>query len=132
MLLLDTNVWFKRYWRLPLPRALERRMETEELALSPVSALEVATKIRKGHFPGIPPIEQWLWAAVDGYFIPPLTPEIAAAAGADKWKHQDPADRMIVHTAKANQFTLAHTDAAIRKRSDLRQAYFKLSDALRG
>jgi len=27
LLLLDTNVWFKRYWRLPLPAALERRLE---------------------------------------------------------------------------------------------------------
>ena len=126
MLLLDTNVWFKRYWRLPLPAALERRMDAEELAISPVSALEVATKIRKGHLPGIPPLEQWFSAAIDGYFIAALTPEIAAAAGADPWAHQDPADRILVHTAKANQFTLAHTDAMIRKRADLRQAYFKL------
>jgi PIN domain nuclease of toxin-antitoxin system len=127
MLLLDTNVWFKRYWRLPLPTALERRIEAEELAISPVSALEIATKIRKGHFPGIQPLEQWFSAAIDGYFIAALTPEIAAAAGADPWAHQDPADRIIVHTAKANQFTLAHTDAMIRGRADLRQAYFKLS-----
>lgn len=128
MLLLDTNIWFKHYWRLPLPLALERLMETEELALSPVSALEVATKIRKGHFPGIQPIEQWLSKAVDGYFIPPMTPEIAAAAGADKWKHQDPADRLIVQTAIANQMTLAHSDTVIRRRSDLRQAYYKVTD----
>jgi PIN domain nuclease of toxin-antitoxin system len=126
MLLLDTNVWFKRYWRLPLPAALERRMDAEELAISPVSALEVATKILKGHFPGIPPLEQWFSAAIEGYFIAALTPEIAAAAGADSWAHQDPADRILVHTAKAHQFTLAHTDAIIRKRADLRQAYFKL------
>jgi hypothetical protein len=51
---------------LPLPAALERRMNAEELAISPVSALEVATKIRKGHFPGIPPQEQWFSAAIDG------------------------------------------------------------------
>jgi PIN domain nuclease of toxin-antitoxin system len=127
MLLLDTNVWFKRYWRLPLPAALERRLENEELAVSPISVLETATKMRKGHFPGIPPLEQWLSAAIDGYFLAALTPEIAAAAGADPWNHQDPADRLIVHTAKANQFTLAHTDFVIRQRTDLRQAYFKLS-----
>jgi PIN domain nuclease of toxin-antitoxin system len=125
MLLLDTNVWFKRYWRLALPKVLERRMEADALALSPVSTLEIATKIRKGHFPGIPPMAQWLAAALDGYFIAALTPEIAAAAGADPWRHLDPADRMIVHTAKANQFTLVHTDAIIRRRTDLRQAYFK-------
>jgi PIN domain nuclease of toxin-antitoxin system len=126
MLLLDTNVWFKHYWRLPLPVALERRLEQEDLALSPISVLEVATKMRKGHFPGIPPLEQWWSAAIDGYFLAALTVEIAAAAGADPWSHQDPADRLIVHTAKANQFTLAHTDLLIRQRSDLRQAYFRL------
>ena len=59
MLLLDTNVWFKRYWRLPLPVALERRLENEGLALSPISGL-------------------------------------------------------------------AHTDSVIRRRKDLRQAYFRL------
>jgi hypothetical protein len=32
MLLLDTNLWFKRCWRLPLPAALEQRIEAEELA----------------------------------------------------------------------------------------------------
>jgi PIN domain nuclease of toxin-antitoxin system len=126
MLLLDSNIWFKHYWRLPLPSELERRMESEELAFSPVSALEIATKIRKGHFPDIPPIEQWLSAAVDGYLIAPLTPEIVAAAGADNWAHQDPADRMLVHTALANRFTFMHSDSMIRRRTDLQQAYFKL------
>lgn len=110
MLLVDSNIWFKHYWRLPLPEELQRRMATEELAFSPVSALEIATKVRKGHFPGIPPVEEWL----------------AAAAGADKWSHQDPAARMLVHTALAHRFTLIHSDSIIRKRADLQQAYFKL------
>jgi PIN domain nuclease of toxin-antitoxin system len=127
MLLVDSNIWFKHYWSLALPVLLERRMENEELAFSPVSALEIATKIRKGHFPGIPPIEQWLAAATDGYFITPLTPEIAAAAGTDKWAHQDPADRLLVHTALAHRFTFLHSDSIIRKRPDLDQAYFKMS-----
>ncbi|MDA1278106.1 MAG: type II toxin-antitoxin system VapC family toxin [Verrucomicrobia bacterium] len=127
MLLLDSNIWFKHYWRLPMPEQMQRRMETEELAFSPVSALEIATKIRKGHFPGIPPIEQWLAAAVDGYLIAPVTPEIAAAAGADKRGHQDPADRMLVHTALAHRFTFIHSGSMIRKRTDLQQAYFKLA-----
>src|SRR5258708_5433102 len=99
VLLLDSKIWFKYYWRLPLPMALVRRIGLEDLAISPVSMLEIATKIRKGHFPGIQPIEQWLAAAVDGYAIAALTPEIAAAAGADTWSHQDPADRLLVHTA---------------------------------
>ena len=130
MLLLNTNVWLKRYWRLPLPLALDRLIDAEEVALSPVSALEIATKIRKGHFPGMPPLEEWLAEAMEGYSIAALTPEIAAAAGADPWTHQDPADRMIVHTAKSNRFTLAHTDATIRKRTDLSQAYFKMPRAV--
>src|SRR5687768_13893182 len=127
MLLLDSNIWFKNYWRLPLPSPLERKIESEAVALSPVSVLEIATKIRKGHFPGIPPIEQWLSAAVDGYLLAPLTPQIAAAAGMDNWNHQDPADRMLVHTALANRFTLVHTDSIIHRRTDIQQAFFKLS-----
>jgi PIN domain nuclease of toxin-antitoxin system len=126
MLLLDTNIWFKSYWRLPLSPDLSAFLESDDLALSPVSALEIATKIRKGHFPGIPPIEKWLNEAVTGYFVAPVTAEIAASAGADEWDHQDPGDRLIVHTALKHGFTLVHSDAAIKQRSDLRQAYFKM------
>jgi PIN domain nuclease of toxin-antitoxin system len=126
MLLLDSNIWFKHYWRLALPPPVVKRIELEDLAISPVTLLEIATKIRKGHFPGIPPIEQWLAAAVDGYSIAVLTPEIAAAAGADKWLHQDPADRMLVHTALVYGFTFLHSDTVIRRRTDVKQAYFKL------
>lgn len=127
MLLVDTNIWFKYYWRLPLPEEVSRRFAEEPLALSPISILEIATKIRKDHFPGIQPLEAWLAAAVDGYAVASVTPEIAAAAGTDTWDHQDPADRLLVHTALANEFTFLHTDRVIRKRADLKQSYFPLS-----
>jgi PIN domain nuclease of toxin-antitoxin system len=129
MLLVDSNLWFKFYWRLPLPKRLLHRIESEPLSLSPISVLEIATKIHKGHLPGIPPIEQWLATAIDGYTVVGVTPEIAAAAGADQWNHRDPADRLIVHTALGNGLTLIHTDPIIRKRSDLKQAYFKLASS---
>ena len=124
-LLLDTNIWFKHYWRLPLPKGLPERLAQESLAISPISVLEVATLIRKGRLPGIPPLAQWLALAIQGYALATLTPEIAAAAGADEWEHQDPADRLIVHTARANNLMLAHTDRVIHGRTDLRQVYFQ-------
>src|SRR5438046_1091194 len=121
MLLVDTNVWLKFYWQLPLPARLEATLKEDTLALSPVSVLEAATLIRKGRLPGARPIVEWLTAALDGYAIAALTPEIAAAAGADAWEHQDPADRMIVHSAKAFGYTLVHTDWRIHKRKDIPQ-----------
>jgi PIN domain nuclease of toxin-antitoxin system len=128
MQLVDTNLWFKHYWHLTLPKGAAELFSQGEMAISPISVLEIATKIRKGHFPGIPAISTWLSEALEGYVVSPLTPEIAAAAGADPWEHQDPADRLIVHTAKANGFTLVHTDTVIQRRSDLKQCYLKLED----
>lgn len=126
MLLLDTNVWLKFYWQLPLPSRLLAALKQDSLAVSTISILEAATLIRKGRLPGIRPIEEWLLSALDGYTVAALSPEIAAAAGTDAWEHQDPADRILVHTAKALGYSLLHTDATIRKRKDIRQMYFKL------
>jgi len=127
MLLVDTNIWLKFYWRMPLPAKLEESLTQDTLALSPVSVLEAATLIRKGRLPGIRPIGEWLASALNGYVVAQLTPEIASSAGADPWEHQDPADRLLVHSAKALGYTLVHTDTVIRKRKDLSQFYFKLS-----
>jgi PIN domain nuclease of toxin-antitoxin system len=126
MLLVDTNVWLKFYWRLPLPGNLEETLKQDALALSPISVLEAATLVRKGRMPGVRPLAEWLASALDGYIIAAVTPEIAAAAGADPWAHQDPADRLIIHTAKTLGYTLVHTDATIRKRRDFPQKYFRL------
>ncbi len=54
MILVDTNVWFYHYWRIPLPKTLEARLTREaDLAISPVSALEIGIRQRKGKLPGI-------------------------------------------------------------------------------
>jgi PIN domain nuclease of toxin-antitoxin system len=127
MLLLDTNIWFKFYWDLPLPPELKDRISAERAALSPVSIWEIATKIRKGRLPDVPPFQRWLAKAIEGYQIAFLTPEIAAAAGSDPWPHQDPGDRLLVHTALANKLTLAHSDSVIKRRTDLAQLYVRVA-----
>jgi PIN domain nuclease of toxin-antitoxin system len=131
MVLVDTNVWLKFYWHFPLPAKLEEFLQQDSLALSPISVLEAATLIRKGRLKGIGPIKEWLMDALDGYSVATLTPEIAAAAGADAWEHQDPADRLIVQSAKILGYTLVHTDSTIRRRKDISQKYFKLPGAAR-
>jgi PIN domain nuclease of toxin-antitoxin system len=126
VLLLDTNIWFNYYWDLPLPKRLLELIEKHELAVSPVSVFEIATKIRRGKLRGIPPLDHWIGDALNGYAVVGLTPGIAAAAGQDRWAHQDPADRLLVHSALANQLVFLHSDSMIRRRTDLQQAYFKL------
>ena len=129
MLLLDTNVWLKFYWQLPLPARLLMALEKDSLAVSSISILEAATLIRKGRLPGVAPLQEWLLLALDGYAVTAFSSEIAAAAGSDGWEHQDPADRILVQTAKILGYTLLHTDATIRERKDFRQMYFKLPQA---
>ncbi len=129
MILLDTNVWFYNYWRQPLPADLRARLDAAEaagggLALSPVSAWEIATRQRKGKLPGLAPIGQWLAEALAGFQIVPFDAAVAAAAGADPWANPDPADRLIVQTAKTLGLELVHTDDLIAQRPDVRQTYY--------
>jgi hypothetical protein len=58
MLLVDTNVWLKFYWQLPLPAKLEETLKQDALALSPISVLEAATLVRKGRMPGVRPLAE--------------------------------------------------------------------------
>jgi PIN domain nuclease of toxin-antitoxin system len=49
---------------------------------------------------------------------------LAAAAGADTWENPDPADRIIVWTAKLYELELVHTDREIALRMDLKQSFY--------
>ncbi len=112
-LLLDTHIWL---WSLsdpqrltsPVRRALAK--PANELWLSPVSTWEVVQLLQKkriaidGHF------EAWLPQARGTLHEALLSHDVAAAAADVRLPHGDPADRLLVATARVLNLTLVTAD----------------------
>ena len=121
--LLDTHVWV--WWlsgngRLSAREreALDKLAESSELCLSAISLWEVQMAYEKGRFRPQDPFETWLRAAAgaDVVQLVPLDIRVAVALNSlPKRFHKDPADRLIVATARAHAMVLATWDATIRK-----------------
>ena len=118
--LLDTNAWI----RLILApeqlsergRALLTRPDITPLALSAISVFELTLKVRKGKIDLRLPSDQWLDLALNPNLITviPIDAEIARAANSlPEPFHQDPADRLIVATARLRNLTLITGDEKI-------------------
>ncbi len=120
-ILLDTHVWW--WWVTGEPglsaaqkRALAKAGPDAPLELSDVSLWEVATLVSLGRLAVTMPIRDWLEAAA----APPLvqrrgiSPAVAAEVAAlpDTF-HRDPADRIIVATARVHDATLLTRDKRI-------------------
>lgn len=125
MTLLDTGVWFRYFHKLPLRAGLVSYLEgNPPLYLSAISVWEIATKHRIGKLP-CPPLSEWLDAALADYSVIAVTERIARIAGEDSMSHQDPADRLIIATARELSLILLHTDRRIRTLKGFQQRYFK-------
>ena len=118
--LLDSNAWI----RLILApeqlseraRALLTRPDITPLALSAISVFELTLKVRKGKIDLRLPSDQWLDLALNPNLITviPIDAEIARAANSlPEPFHQDPADRLIVATARLRNLTLITGDEKI-------------------
>jgi len=118
--LLDTNAWI----RLILApeqlseraRALLTRPDITPLAVSAISVFELTLKVRKGKIDLRLPSDQWLDLALNPNLITviPIDAEIARAANSLPAPfHQDPADRLIVATARLRNLTLITGDEKI-------------------
>jgi len=110
MLLLDTQtlVWFSSGDRKLGEAARQHVLEAgsrAELAVSPISFWEIGMLVSKGKLRL--PVSASAWTAEicgsdNSPQIAELTPEIAASAGQLPWDvHGDPADRIIIATARA-------------------------------
>jgi len=73
----------------------------------------------------VPGLSIWIDDALADYELLVLTPAIWVEAGLDLWDNPDPADRLIIATARTYQLELVHTDRAVRQRADLRQTYYR-------
>lgn len=120
-LLLDTHVWW--WWVTGEPglsaaqkRALAKASPEEPLQISDISLWEIATLASLGRLAVSIPLRDWLEAAS----APPLvqrrsiSPAVATEVSAlpDDF-HRDPADRIIVATARVHDATLLTRDKRI-------------------
>ena len=120
---LDTHVWI--WWLTedsPLPRAERDALDAEAaggaLFLPAISLWEAQMLHAKRRFDLPLPFAEWLTRATDERMITvlPLGVEVVLALDALPASfHGDPADRMIVASARAHAMPLATHDAAIRR-----------------
>lgn len=120
-LLLDTHVWW--WWVTGEPglsaaqkRALARASADNPLELSDVSLWEVATLVSLGRLAVTMPLRDWLEAASAQPLVQrrAISPAVAAEVAAlPEEFHRDPADRIIVATARVHDATLLTRDKRI-------------------
>lgn len=121
--LLDTHMWvwwltsaspLKQKERAALDHAAERR----ELHLAAISLWEAQMLHARGRLDLPVSFSEWLTRAADSRVVSllPLDVDVVLAAEAlPPSFHGDPADRLIVATARAHAMQLATRDAAIRR-----------------
>ena len=95
--------------------AIRRARRVDGLAVSAITAYEVAWQIASGRIQGYGTVETAVLRFLEGVTIRPITPEIAALAAQfpDDYP-RDPADRLIGATARAEGLTLVTRDEKIR------------------
>jgi PIN domain nuclease of toxin-antitoxin system len=117
--LLDTHVWI---WTQEQPDALGTKaralLETtgDELCVSAVSSLEIARLVSGGLLELKGSLDRWVRAAVDSIEARSIGVDHRIAIEAYKLPgrfHKDPADRMLVATARINDLTLVTADERI-------------------
>lgn len=121
--LLDTHVWV--WWMLGDPRLSAREREAlDELpsgsrpGLCDISLWEVALLIQLGRLRLDDDLEDWLRIAASPAAVEllPITPAaVAEMTRLPASFHQDPADRLIVATARVRGLPLATHDSRIRR-----------------
>jgi PIN domain nuclease of toxin-antitoxin system len=120
MILLDTHIWV--WWVNESSQLSERHTqliqdnEQEGLGVSAISCWEVAKLVERGRLGLECSIEQWmeLSVAYPGIELLPLTPQIAIeSTKLPGTFHRDPADQIIVATARVHNLSLLTMDRLI-------------------
>lgn len=122
MQLLDTHIWV--WWLTGAKgkltpaklKKLDQLSESEELIISAISLWEVANLHSLGRINFSIPLCEWLKKASDLRVVrvQPLCPEIAAeVATLPDWLHRDPADRLIIATARTLGIPLTTHDSKL-------------------
>ena len=96
--------------------AIRRARRGDGLAVSAITAYEVAWQIASGRIQGYGTVETSVLRFLEGVTVRPITPEIAALAAQFPEDYpRDPADRLIGATARAEGLTLVTRDERIRR-----------------
>lgn len=121
--LLDTHVWI--WWLTPRSAlsqkeidALDRLARAGDLAIASISLWEVQMLQAKQRLQLPTSLAEWLGMAADARVVRILPLDVDAVLALDALPesfHGDPADRVIVATARAHGLSLATHDAAIRR-----------------
>ena len=120
MIILDTHIWV--WWvgdSLKMDsrrRRLIMRHEADGLGVSIISCWEVAKKVQLGKLTMDRPIDEWVKMALEypGIRLLPLSPQIVLDACELPGEfHKDPADQIIVATARTLNAALVSMDEKI-------------------
>ncbi len=127
--LLDSSVWMRSALRgHTLPAEIQSIVgdPQEILGLSIFSLWEAAKKHQKGKLPLPMDLPAWLRAAVPPHVhLLPLTTEIIIeSTRLPDFPNRDPADELIVATARVHSLTLLTTDTHLRGYRHARIRYF--------
>jgi PIN domain nuclease of toxin-antitoxin system len=136
-LLLDTHtlLWMvESHPRLGLEAAklLNRAGREDRIAVSAITPWEIALLVSKKRIDLHQDPMEWVNAALSlsGVHLVPLEPEIAVASTRLPFEmHADPADRILVATARHQGATLVTADTALLEFS--KKGFFKVLDAAR-
>jgi PIN domain nuclease of toxin-antitoxin system len=120
VIVLDTHIW---YWWVHTPERLTQPQAdalashaADVIGVSAISCWEIAKRVQYGRMRLSRPVGRWLTLALrfPGIRLLPLTPEIAVASTELPGTfHKDPADQIIVATARVYGCPLATADAKI-------------------
>jgi PIN domain nuclease of toxin-antitoxin system len=121
LLLLDTHVWVwfmlaNAELAVSGRNAINRAAASGQLRIAAISVWEAARLASRGRVVLGRPLTQWITEAVSapGLTIEPLLPQVAVeACSLPEAFHRDPADRLIVATARVTNATLMTRDRRI-------------------
>lgn len=128
--LLDTGVWIRAVNQphTITPAVLRVLLAPHEMfGLAAISLWEVGKKVQVGKLPLPKDLPLWFAAALaPNLQILPLSDDIVVEAmRLPEFPNRDPADELIVATARVHRLTLLTTDAKLKGYSHARIHYFK-------
>jgi PIN domain nuclease of toxin-antitoxin system len=128
--LLDTGVWLRSVSReqtLPQDILAIVKKPGESFALPAISLWEIGKKVQAGKLPLPKELSGWFADALSpNLLVLPLTAEIVTdAMRLPEFPNRDPADELIVATARIHKLTLLTTDTKLKNYRHARIHYFK-------
>ena len=129
--LLDTHAWVwwvteDRRLSLSARRVIEKSQANDDLSLSLISIWEVAKKVEKGQLMLDRPVDDWFDLATTrpGLHLAELTrPILAESCRLPAPFHGDPADQIIVATARDRDAIIVTKDGPIRRYAHVRSVW---------